>query len=345
MNIKKEFFGKTPDGKDAYIFTLSNEQGMMTKISNYGGLMTHLMVPDKSGKSADVILGFNALSDYFTSSPYFGALIGRYGNRIAKGKFMIGHQTFTLAINNGENHLHGGLMGFDKVIWNALEIKELDKVGLKLTYLSKDMEEGYPGNLQVTVTYLLTNQNEIKIEYEATTDKATHINLTQHNYYNLTGCKNNVLKHELFIDADHIAVVDNGLIPTGEIKNVKNTPFDFTAVHTIGERIDQISGGYDHNYVLNKKGREFALIANVYEPMSGRNMEVYTTEPGVQLYTAGGLDGSVQGKDNITYNPFYAFCLETQHFPDSPNHPEFPSTLLNPGEKYHQLTVYKFSAK
>jgi len=345
MNIKKELFGQTHDGIDVYLYTLTNKNKLVAKITNFGGIVTSIVVPDKDGNYEDIVLGFDNLDDYLIEHPYFGAIVGRYGNRIANGKFSIEGVEYQLAQNNAENHLHGGIKGFDKAIWAAKEIENDQGVGLELSYLSQDMEEGYPGNLSVNIVYFLSNENELKITYDAETDRITPINLTHHSYFNLTACKTDVLDHELIIDADKYTVVNESLIPTGENKDVAGTDMDFLAPNTIGARIENVEGGYDHNYVLNNTAEDLAFAAKVYEPVSGRIMEVFTTEPGMQFYTGNFLDGSLKGKNGVLYHEHYGFCLETQHFPDSPNQPTFPSALLYPGEKYMHLTIYKFSVK
>ena len=348
--IKKQAFGKTADQKTVDIYTLTNANGVEARIMTYGGAVVSLKVPDRNGKLGDVVLGYDRLDGYLKNNPYFGSIIGRYGNRIARGRFSLNGREYKLAQNNGENHLHGGIKGFDKVIWKAGEVNSKDGVGLKLTYISKDGEEGYPGNLSVTVTYTLTNNNELMIDYSATTDKETIVNLTHHSYFNLAG-EGSILNHELMINADRFTPVDQGLIPTGELRSVKRTPMDFTQATTIGARIDQpdeqlIAGrGYDHNWVLNRSDNGLTLAARVYEPVTGRVMEVYTTEPGLQFYSGNFLDGSITGKGGQVYHRRYGFCLETQHFPDSPNKPNFPSTVLKPGEKYSTRTIYKFTTK
>lgn len=343
MNIKKEPFGKTNDGKEVMLYSLCNDHNMTVKIITYGGTVTSIQVPGKDGKIDDVVFGFNTLPEYLAEHPYFGVIAGRYANRIAKGRFVLNGVEYKLAVNDGENHLHGGIVGFDKVVWDSAEIKTGEAVGVSLFYLSKDGEEGYPGNLRTTVKYLLNNQNELAIEYEAVTDKPTVINLTNHSYFNLSGeGSGDILGHEITINADRYTVVDDGSIPTGELKPVKETPFDFTVSRPIGARINELKLGYDHNYVLNKRGNELSLAAKVYDPKSKRKMEVYTTEPGMQFYTGNYLDGTRKGKSGNTYGKHEGFCLETQHFPDSPNHSDFPTTLLNPGETYRQKTVYKF---
>lgn len=352
MNIEKQAFGKTAHGTPVDLYTLTNVNGLEAKISNYGGTMVSLMVPDRDGKQEDVTLGFDTLEEYIKKSLYFGCIVGRYANRITRGTFTLDDVEYTLAQNDGENHLHGGIKGFDKAVWQAEEVRGDGKVGLKLTYMSKDSEEGYPGNLSVKVIYNLTNNNEWKIEYLATTDKATVVNLTNHAYFNLAGgVSEDILGHELMINADRFTPIDKSLIPTGELKSVKGTPMDFTQPIAIGTRIEQddeqllFGNGYDHNWVLNSRGGSLALAASVYEPTTGRVMKVHTTEPGIQFYTGNFLDGSITGRGGQVYTKRYGFCLETQHFPDSPNKPDFPATVLKPGEKYTQTTIYKFSAR
>ena len=350
--MKKELFGKTPDGTEVFIYALKNKNGMEARITNYGGIVVSLLVPDRSGKFADIVLGYDSLSSYLKDTPYFGALVGRYGNRIGKGTFELNGAKYTLAINNGPNHLHGGLKGFDKVVWSVDERAGKAGQSLVLTYLSKDGEEGYPGNLSVKVVYELTDGNELKIDYTATTDKPTVQNLTHHSYFNLAGAGNgNILDHELFIDADRFTPVDSGLIPTGEFRSVRGTPLDFTTQTAIGARIgdkyEQLvkGGGYDHNWVLNKAADSLGLAARVYEKTSGRVMEVLTREPGLQFYSGNFLNVTHVGKGSKKYEYRYGFCLETQHFPDSPNKPQFPSTVLNPGQTYTSTTIYRFSTK
>jgi len=353
MGISESDYGTTQAGRQVDLYTLTNANGLVVKITNYGGTITELWVPDRSGVMADVVLGFDKLSDYEEKSPYFGCLVGRYGNRIAKGSFVLDGVTYNkLAINNGENHLHGGLKGFDKQVWDAEPFETADSVGLKLHYISSDMEEGYPGNLDVTVTYTLTNADELKIDYLATTDKPTVCNLTNHSYFNLSGQGlGNNYDHELMLNADAFTPIDEGLISIGKIRPVKGTPMDFTQLTPIGKHIDdddeqvKYGGGFDHNWVLNKTGNELSLAARVYEPKTGRIMEVHTTEPGIQFYSGNFLDGSFAGKEAKVYEYRYAFCLETQHYPDSPNQPDFPSIVLRPGETYKTTTIYKFSAK
>ncbi|MHC4641822.1 MAG: aldose epimerase family protein [Planctomycetota bacterium] len=347
MNINAESFGKTPDGQRIDLYTLTNANGIRARITNYGAILVSFEVPDKNGKLADITLGYDKLDGYLTRHPYFGSTVGRYANRIGEAKFKLNDTEYTLAANNEANHLHGGIKGFDKVVWKAEDVtSNSDKALVKLSYLSKDGEEGYPGNLACTVTYTLTNDDELKISYEAETDKATVINLTNHSYWNLAGQGDgDILGHELMLTADKYTPVDEGLIPTGEIKNVKDSPMDFTQPMTIGSRIAQVEGGYDHNYVLNSGGGTLALCARVYEPTSGRIMEIYTVEPGIQFYTGNFLDGTITGKSGKVYKKHYGFCLETQHFPDSPNKTDFPSVVLKPGDKYTTVTVHKFSTR
>jgi aldose 1-epimerase len=355
MNIERSEFGQTKEGLSVQLYTLKNNNGMVAKITNYGGIITELWAPDKDGNLADVVLGFDAISDYEEKSPFFGCITGRYANRIAEGKFTLDGVTYDkFVINNGKDHLHGGLKGFDKQVWTAETFEAADGVGVKLQYLSKDGEEGYPGNLDVTVIYMLTNDNELKIDYEATTDKPTVINLTNHSYFNLAGHAAGTeanLAHEMMINADSFTPIADGIvIPTGEIRLVKDSPLDFTTPTPIGDQIDadcdqiKFGNGYDHNYVLNKTDRGPSLAARVVEPQYGRVMEVLTTEPGMQFYSANYLDG-LTGKGGAVYPRRSAFCLETQHYPDSPNKPEFPTSVLRPDEKYQSTTIYKFLAK
>ena len=347
QSIAREEFGKLTDGRIADLYTLTNKNGLVMKVTNYGGTVTSLSIPDRNGNLADIVLGCDSLQGYLKATAYFGAIVGRYGNRIAKGQFILDGTTYNLARNNGPNTLHGGLIGFDKVIWEATEINDTIGVGLKLHYLSKDGEEGYPGNLDVTVTYMLTNNNEFRIGYMATTDKATPLNLTHHSYFNLAGAgTGDILKHQVIIEAGKYTVVDSTLIPTGELRDVKSTPLDFTMMQVIGSRIKELGGnpvGYDHNYVLNSGDKELALAAKVMDPSSGRVMKVYTDQPGVQFYTGNFLDGSIIGKGGKAYKQYYGFCLETQKFPDSPNHPTFPNSILKSGETYKSTTIYKFT--
>ena len=343
-NIVKTSFGQTPDGTAVDLYTITNPSGASVSVSTYGGTVVSLNVKDKAGKLGDVVIGFDSLAGYLGEHPYFGALIGRYGNRIAKGKFSLNGNSYQLAINNGPNALHGGLKGFNRQVWQA---KEVGENGLELTYVSKDGEEGYPGKLTVTVLYTFTPANELRIDYTATTDADTVANLTNHSYFNLGGLENN-LTHQLEIYADRFTPVDAGLIPTGELRPVKGTPFDFTTPHAIGERIDAIDeqiklgGGYDHNFVFTKHDGQLNLVAKVSEPASGRVMEVLTTEPGVQFYTGNFLDGTLKGKAGRPIQRRAALCLETQHFPDSPNQPKFPTTVINAGEVRKSTTMYRF---
>jgi aldose 1-epimerase len=333
----------TSDGKEVYLFTLTNNNGVQVKISNYGATVTSWIVPDKKGEKSSIVLGFDSLAGYLARPPYFGATVGRYGNRIANGKFSIDGNGYTLATNNGKNHLHGGLKGFDKVVWEVVETNETSP-SLTLHYLSKDGEEGYPGNLHCSITFTLSDDNELGIEYNADTDKPTVLNLTNHSYFNLTGdVDNSILKHTLMIDASRYTPVDTTLITTGELKAVTGTPFDFTSATEIGSRIDAVPGGYDHNFVLNKKDSSLQLAAVLSDSISGRKLEVFTTEPGIQFYTGNFLNGSIKTDAGKPINKNAALCLETQHFPDSPNKPKFPSTVLRPGQKYHTVTRYKLS--
>ena len=344
MDVKKEPFGRLPDGTSVEIYTLTDDKGITARLMTYGATLVSLEVPDRSGNADNIVLGYDSLDGYLKNNPYFGSIVGRYGNRIAKGKFTLDGVTYALATNNGENHLHGGIRGYDKVVWKAEPVRGDGEAGVKFSYLSPDGEEGYPGNLTVTVTYMLTDRNELKIEYEAATDKATPVNLTHHSYFNLAG-GGDILNHELMICANAYTPVDAGLIPTGEIRPVEGTPFDFITPHTIGERIGQVEGGYDHNFVLRSGGGKLDLAARVVEPKRGRVIEISTTEPGLQFYSGNFLDGTITGKGGAVYQKHAGFCLETQHFPDSPNKPGFPSTILRPGESYRSLTVHRFSAQ
>ena len=349
MKIEKQPFGKTEDGTAVDLYSLTNDNGMTVKITNYGGIVTSILVPDENGNLGDVVLGYDNLDGYLKNNPYFGCIIGRYGNRIARGKFTLNGTSYTLATNNEPNHLHGGIKGFDKVVWAAKEVKGEDTVGLELTYLSKDGEEGYPGNLSVNVSYTLTNDNALQIDYQASTDQPTIVNLTNHSYFNLKDAgASPILDHELMLDADYFTPVDSTLIPTGKLRAVAGTPFDFKNPTKIGARIgaddEQIKFGlgYDHNFVLNGNAGELKLAGKLIESTTGRVVEVWTTEPGIQFYSGNFLDGSITGKNGTVYSYRHGLCLETQHFPDSPNQPNFPSTVLNPGEKYQTTTIYKF---
>lgn len=346
----KQPFGRTRDGVAVDLYTLRNSAGMQATITNYGGIVVSLEVPDRKGVPGDVVLGFDKLDGYSSDHPYFGAIIGRYGNRIAKGRFSLDGVEYVLARNNGENHLHGGLRGFDKVVWEARPQQPTSGSALELRHVSSDGEEGYPGTLTATVTYTLTDSSELRIDYLATTDKATVVNLTNHSYFNLGGQgTRDVLGHVLQITADGYTPVDAGLIPTGKVAPVAGSPFDFRTPTPIGARIgaahEQIErgGGYDHNFVLNGDAGTLRRVARVTEPTSGRVLELLTTEPGLQFYSGNFLDGRIVGKGGKVYKHRFGFCLETQHFPDSPNRPEFPSTVLRPGQRYRTTTLYRFS--
>jgi aldose 1-epimerase len=341
---RKSSFGELPDRTAVDLYTLTNANGLLAKVTNYGTIITELHVPDRQGSLGDVVLGFDKFAPYLKEHPFFGATVGRVANRIAKGRFTLDGKTYTLAVNNGPNHLHGGLKGFDKMLWKA---EPMAGAAVRFSYTSPDGEEGYPGTLEVTVTMTVTDANELRLDYAATSDKPTPVNLTNHSFFNLASA-GSALGHELMIAADHYTPTNSALIPTGEIKPVKGTPLDFTAPQVIGARFAQLHNepvGYDANYVLNSGGKSLALAARVHEPVSGRVMEVYTTQPGVQLYTANYLDGSLTGKRGIVYQQHDALCLETQHFPDSVNQPNFPSVMLRPGETYRQTTVFKFSTQ
>jgi len=348
--VSKQAFGKTADGTPVDLYTLANKNGMKVAIASYGGIVVSILAPDRQGNLADVALGFDGMDGYLNNSPYFGAIIGRYGNRIAKGRFTLNGVEYKLAKNNGENSLHGGLKGFDKVVWQAREVAAGDGQSVELTYVSKDGEEGYPGNLSATVAYTLNDSNELRIDYSAATDKDTVVNLTNHTYFNLAGQgEGDILGHQLMLKASKFTPVDAGLIPTGELKSVEGTPFDFRQPAAIGARINanhrqlELGKGYDHNFVLDSGGGALALAARVTEAKSGRVLEVLTTEPGVQFYTGNFLDGTARGKGGKVYQFRYGLCLETQHFPDSPNQPAFPSTVLKPGAKYRTTTLWRFS--
>jgi aldose 1-epimerase len=343
-------FGTTKDGIAVNLYTLRNTKGAEVSICNYGGLVISLKVPDRNGQVGDVVLGYDNLADYIKDTPYFGAMVGRYGNRIAKGKFTLDGKEYTLAINNGPNALHGGLKGFDKVVWEPRILARPEGPSLELRYTSKDGEEGYPGNLSVTAVYTLMGDNALKLEYTATTDKDTVLNLTQHSYFNLAG-KGDILNHQVMIPADKFTPVDSTLIPTGELRPVTGTPFDFRTPTAIGARIGQeneqlkFGGGYDHNWVINKPMGKLGLMARVYEPTSGRVLEVLSTEPGLQFYTGNFLDGKLTGKGGWAYQFRNGFCMEPQHYPDSPNQPKFPSVVLKPGQVYQNTIIYKFSVQ
>jgi aldose 1-epimerase len=350
--ITKADFGKMPEGQPVEIYTLRNSQGAEARIMTYGGIVQSLTMPDKHGKFADVVLGYDNLQGYIDKTPYFGALVGRYGNRIGGAKFTLEGQTYTLATNNGPNSLHGGLKGFDKVVWTARPMVTSHGPALILTYLSRDGEEGFPGNLEVTAIYTLTDKNELKLEFTAHTDKPTVANLTHHSYFNLKGQGNgDILGHIVYINSDKTTPVDSGLITTGEFADVTGTPFDFRTPTPIGARINnpdkvlQYGPGYDHNWVINKPPGKFGLQARVVEPTSGRVMEVWSDEPGLQFYAGNFLDGTINGKGGVAYQIHTGFCMEPQHYPDSPNKPNFPSVELKPGQTYHNTIVYKFSVE
>lgn len=350
--VRKESFGQTGDGRPVDLFTLTNSKGLEIRAINYGGIIVSLRVPDKSGNLGDIVLGYDKVDGYLQNPTYFGAIVGRYANRIAHATFTLDGVKYTLAKNDGPNSLHGGLNGFNKQLWEAKEFKNGKGVGVGFSYLSKDGEEGYPGNLKVKVIYTLTDDNQLIVDYEATTDKATPLNLSQHTYFNLAGEGNgDILGHHLLLNADRFTPVDKTLIPTGELRAVQGTPTDFSKPTTIGARINNdyeqlvLGHGYDHNWVINRKDNSLTRAAMVHEPTSGRVLEVLTTEPGLQFYSGNFLDGTITGKNGHVYKQRYGFCLETQHFPDSPNHPDFPSTILRPGKTFHSQTVFKFSTE
>lgn len=349
-SISQAPFGFLPDGRAATLHTLTNPNGLVVKITDFGGIITHIHTPDRDGNLADIVLGYDSVEPYVDDSPYFGALIGRYGNRVCDGRFTLDGKQWQLPVNNGKNHLHGGPDGYHKVLWNALPFQEGDSVGLTLTYRSPDGEQGYPGTLDVVVIYELNSANELVMHFDAVTDKPTPVNLTQHAYFNLAG-QGDILGHELMLAADGFTPIDSTLIPTGEVAPVDGTAFDFRAPRTIGSRINQEDeqlrngSGYDHNFVLNKKGaRGLTLAARVRDPASGRVLELLTEEPGVQFYSGNFLDGTLSGK-GCNYSLRSGFCLEPQHFPDSPNQPAFPNTILRPGEEYATVSIYRFSTE
>jgi aldose 1-epimerase len=349
-HIEQQPFGTGPDGQPVDLYTLRNDKGAEARIMTYGGIMLSLKMPDKNGQFDDVVLGCDDVASYIKNSPYFGALIGRYGNRIGGAKFTLDGTTYTLPANDGPNTLHGGIKGFDKHIWTATPMEGPHGPSLKLTYLSKDGEEGFPGNLDVTATYTLTDKNEIRIEFTAQTDKDTVVNLTDHSYFNLAA-NGDILGHIVMMPADRFTPVDSTLIPTGELSPVENTPFDFRTPTAIGARIGQdneqlkFGKGYDHNWVFNKKIGDLTMLARVTEPTTGRVLEVWSTQPGLQFYSGNFLDGTITGKGGRVYGHRSAFCMEPQHFPDSPNKPEFPTTELKPGQTYHSTIIYKFSVQ
>ena len=346
--VQSKLFGRTADGREVTLYELVNSDGLRATVMDYGAILVDMEVPDRNGKLADINLGFDELDSYIKRNPLFGAVVGRYANRIENARFAIDGVEYKITPNAGKNHIHGGnKKRFDKVVWKGEGFQTDKGVGVRFTFLSRDGDEGFPGNLNCTVTYTLTNKNELKINYQATTDKSTVVNLTNHSYFNLAGAgSGDVLGHEMMINADFYTPGDKALIPTGEILSIKGTPLDFTEPKTIGSRIEQLTEtrGYDHNYVLKNSDGSLTLAARVYEPGSGRIMEVYTTEPGMQLYTANGMR-DIRGKGGKVYQRHYGFCLETQHFPDSPNKPHFPSPILRPGEKYDTTTIFKFSTK
>ena len=352
VTIEKKSFGITKDDIDVDQYILKNRNGMEISVINYGGIITSWKSKDRDGNYKDIVLGFNNLLEYDSESPYFGAIIGRYGNRIAKGKFTLNGENYTLAVNNDENHLHGGLKGFDKVVWDSKEVFDDSTASLVLSYLSNDMEEGYPGNLNVKVIYTLDNNDELSVKYEAVSDKTTIINLTQHSYFNLSADFNkNILDHDILINADSFLPVDSTLIPTGEIRNVGDTPFDFRRPKNIGEEINNsnqqliIGNGYDHCWVLNNQDQGLRFVASAYDSGTGRLLEVFSDQPGIQFYSGNFLDGTLKSKIGGTYDFRSGFCLETQHYPNSPNEKSFPSVTLRPGEKYVTETIFKFSSK
>lgn len=341
IKITKSTYGKV-EGKDVFLFTLTANDGTKVQITNYGGIVTSLFVPDRNGNLGDVVLGFDSLQGYLNGNPYFGCIVGRFANRIAGGKFELDGKTYQLDKNNGDNHLHGGISGFDKKVWEAREIVQGDEAGVELTYVSPDGEEGYPGELMVRVIYMLNQERELKIRYSAETDRPTPVNLTYHGYFNLKGAGNgDILDHELMINADRYNVVNDQLLPTGELRPVTGTPMDFRQPKLIGLDMEQVEGGYDHNFALNTDG-SLVKAAILKESSTGRWMEVYTTQPGMQFYGGNFLDGTITGKNGKPYFKHYGLCLETQHFPDSPNQPGFPNTILRPGETFLSETIYKF---
>jgi len=343
-SVSRTVFGRTADGQTVHLYTLKNAGGAIARVMTYGATLTEVQVPDRDGRLGDVTLGFSSLAPYLKGHPFFGSIAGRYANRIAKGRFTLDGRTFHLATNNGPNHLHGGRRGFDKHIWKARTVKRAEGPAVQFSLTSPDGDEGYPGTLKVWVTYTLTADNAVRMDYRAITDKATPVNLTNHAYFNLAG-RGTVLDHVLQLNADRFTPVDATLIPTGKIAPVEDTPFDFRQPRAIGDRIHEVentNGGYDTNFVLNGGGRKLALAAKVTEPTTGRILEVWTTEPGIQFYTGNFLDGSLAGRGGVRYQKHSGFCLEAQHFPDSPNKPQFPSTILRPGQVYRQTTLYKF---
>lgn len=344
LSVMKTSFGQA-DNQEVFLFTLTNRNGITLKITNYGAIITQIWTPDRHGTPGDIVLGYDSLQDYIRNNPYFGVIAGRYANRIAGGKFTLDGINYQLARNNGNNHLHGGIKGQDKVVWDATGFTDSTGAGLALHYLSKDGEEGYPGNLDIRVTYTLNDRDELVTVIEATTDKATPVNLCNHTYFNLNRADTNILGHILSIVAAEFTDVNEELIPTGTLPPVAGTPMDFNIPHPIGKRIAEVPGGYDHNYVLSKKPGTLALAATLKDPRSGREVKIYTTQPGIQFYSGNFLDSSINGKQGKIYGKHYGLCLETQHFPDSPNQPSFPNTILKPGEMYKEVTVYEFGVE
>ncbi len=350
MSITKQVYGKLPDDRVVDRYILVNEHGVAAAITNYGSIVLSLLVPDRDGVLGDVVLGFDTLAEYVDHSPFFGCIVGRFGNRIAHGRFTLDGVEYVLAQNDGQNHLHGGIEGFDKKVWAAQPLETADGPALELRYISPDGEEGYPGALSVRVVYTLSNDDALKIDYQATTERATVVNLTNHTYFNLTaGAADTILDHEMVIYADRFTPIDGTLIPTGELRPVEGTPLDFRTAMPVGARIESgdaqiaFGGGYDHNWVINGQAGALRPAARVYEPVSGRVVEVYTTEPAIQFYAGNMMPRSLPGKGGQVYLRRGGLCLETQHYPDSPNHPQFPSTTLRPGETYRTTTIYKFS--
>jgi aldose 1-epimerase len=345
MKISKRIFGYTPDGKDVNIFTMKNDNGIIAEVTNYGGIVTSLVVPDRDGLPGDIVLGFDNLKDYLAGHPYFGAIVGRYANRIANARFELEGEVYQLAANNGINHLHGGIKGLDKVVWDYEILTGSELGSLRFTCFSPDGDEGYPGNLSIETLFMLNNDNELHIKFKATTDKPTPVNLSHHGYFNLTACRDSVLGHELKINGSRFTEVNDEYIPTGELSMVEGTAMDFREMKPVGRDIADVPGGYDHNYVLDNIQEPLKMVAILYEPVGGRRMEVLTTQPGVQFYTGNFLDGTLTGKGGKVYRQHWGLCLETQHFPDSPNQPFFPDTILKPGEEYFHSTIYRFSVE
>ena len=342
MKITREVFGEIPEKGEAGLFSITNSNGVTLKITNYGAIIQSIHVPDRDGNMDDVVLGFDSLEEYLQVHSYLGAVVGRYANRIAGGRFELDDEQYRLVQNHGKHHIHGGSVGFDKILWEAVDFADRDGAGVSLEYFSHDLEEGYPGNLKIWVTYTLDEENQVQIDYKAISDKATHINLTNHSYFNLSGAKEKIYDHELMIASSRFVVSDQDLIPTGEIRSLEGSPLDFRKPKRIRDDIDHVPGGFDHCYILEGDNTEPQLAAKVFHPGSGRLMETFTTEPGIQFYSSNFLTG-ITGKKGQSYDKHMALCLETQHYPDSPNHPEFPTTILRPGETYWQKTIYKFS--